>query len=188
MRLPRRVVFALLPAILLGCDHAPDVAKPTRPSQSVADPGTALFACGRWMSGVPSTEIASFDLEVTDLDARAAIERAGGKILHEYYVPMIRARLPVSAVPGLWSSRAIGAAFEVPAGKPPEFNGCIITTMAASDADLSFFQSVGVRLWPGANAGGHTTIATIPDGVVPAILSHPGVQAVYRTSTVCVAD
>ena len=67
--------------------------------------------------------MAEFDLGVGAATTADAIRQAGGTVLHEFNVPLIRARLPVSAVPDL--VRHVGYAVETRPEDGLEFDGLI---------------------------------------------------------------
>ena len=109
---PRMVMVVLL---ALGCA---DNVGPERgdPAQYVLDP--VVYACGGW-SSQPTVSLGLFDVfwglegpgdEGTGpkLKHRAWVLDAGGTIVHEFHVPMIRAILAPRRVPELRSNMVTG--------------------------------------------------------------------------------
>lgn len=67
-------------------------------------------------------------------------------MLHEFHVPLVRARLPVAAVPGLVNMRDVFHALEVGPEDTFEFDGLIGIPVPLSAHDQAFLESVGVKV------------------------------------------
>lgn len=180
MKPPIRAVLVLLATVMVGCGRA---SSPTRPP--APDPGNALFACGSWSPQEPTVGVAVFDLHVPGADPRQAIRDAGGVILHEYGVPLLRVRLRVDAVRDLYGVRYLWSARQVSEDQPPQFDGIVGTSTPLSAADRDFLESVGVIVLQEYPGGVRFIRALIPDAAVPALRQYPGVSSVEVNSLAC---
>lgn len=178
-----RIVAALVlvAALVAGCGRASSPTRPVTP-----DPGNAFYACGSWSPQKPAVGVAVFDLHVIGSDPRAAIEGAGGTVLHEYQVPLVRARLTVRAVQDLHAAGAVWFARQVGERQPLEFDGVVAIPTPLSPADLDFLAAAGVTVVEVAYGGGAFR-ARIPDAATPALRQYPGVRYVELNTVACVS-
>jgi len=178
------VIFLPAVALLASCGDDSVVEPRVTVVESARCTGPSMFACGHWSPCRPDSATATFDLDVIAPGSVEAIRKAGGTIVHEFNVPIVRAFLPVDAIPGLVNSRQVWAAFEVPPGSGLDFRGIIAFSLPLTSDDREFLASAGVTIkqeipWVDA------LTALIPDAAVPAIRMRPGVRHVEIDGVIC---
>jgi len=178
------VIFLPAVALLASCGHESVVEPQVAVVESMPCAGPSMFACGSWSPCRPNPAAAVFDLDMSAHGSVEAIRQAGGTIVHEFNVPIVRALLPVDAIPGLVSSRQISAAFEVPPESALDFGGFIGIPLPLTSDDREFLASAGVTIkheFTSIDA----VFALIPDAAVPAIRIRPGVRYVEINGVAC---
>jgi hypothetical protein len=172
-------------ALFSGCGHESSLVAPLlQPAPAGPPPcaGLAQYYCDAWQHCRPQAATATFDLLVSGAGGLDAIRQAGGTVLHEFNVPLVRATLPVDAVPTLWHDRWINHAREVAPESPFEFEGLIVLPLPLSTADREFLELSGVSITYESRA---LIVARIPDAAVPTIRNHPGVRFVEANGYEC---
>lgn len=175
-------------ALLLGCARATAPVVPPEPPapDPPPNPGNALFVCGKWSPQAPTVELAAFDLLVVGDAPIEEIRRAGGTVLHAYQVPLVRALVPVDAIPRLGSGLHIVHAQEVSVDGPLAFRGSVGFVGAATDADVELLRQLGVTDMRVGYRGLYVE-GDIPDAAVGAIRDHERVRWVEAKSYACLA-
>jgi hypothetical protein len=158
----------------------------------ISPPGRAtyIFACDTWTPEVPMANAALYDVffGVTDpLDPgeepseedRKAIDAAGGTILYEFNVPMIRARLKTSVV------QQLEANFVRSVANPRAYmvDALIGMPVPLLDEDRLFLEALGAEILHEIGTLGISAI--VPDEAVPLIRAHAGVRYVEQNGFVC---
>ena len=166
----------LLGALALRASAAPKGGGP--PGRTVYQ-----YACGGWSPEEPKAKKALFDVyfgrqRATDPDdgpsqaQREAIENLGGRIVYEYHVPMVRARLRVEAV-GLLEANFVRSVSK-PQKQRHVVDAIIGIPVPLSDLDREFLEDLGVII--SRELGFGAVSAIVPDESIPAIRSHEGVR------------
>lgn len=181
-------VTAVLGSLLCGCavGGSRGGAPQTSPVTS-GDTGVYLYSCGQWMREPPQLGRRLLDIKthshdtVTDASTLAArVRAAGGRVLHIYSVPRVRAEIDVAqaiALTGEVATVPDSARLDVPmwvslrAPLPAEDSA----RLAASGASFR-----AVRFGPGWLLGG-----TIPDSVIPRLGALPEAWDVRPMPGVC---
>jgi hypothetical protein len=179
-----RVRAAILVAMLLGgCggDDSTTVVVPPPPPGPCTAIGT--FACGAWDPCEPEGPDQEFEFHARVPAASAAIADSGGTVLHEYHVPIVRARIAVSAVEGLIAGGLVGSAIGNSPGAPFQFVGLIRIPTPLSSADRAFLISLQVVVLEEHDMD--FIRARIPDASVPAIEAHSGVSGIEADTIIC---
>jgi hypothetical protein len=174
-------------AVVLGCsDHtlspSPDPAgvqylwTPCVSVQSYPyDPNSG------WYPERPKAANALFDVF---LGSRDAILASGGQIVHEFNLPVIRAHLPVSAVPTLQANFVQSVE-----GSPNEFTLSEIVVgflQPSSTDDADFLLNLGAasvaEIYPGSSS---YLVRSMPDEAIPAIRANSRVRYVELNLVAC---
>ena len=171
-------------ALLAGCGHDSGVdPRPVLVDEPSTYVGPWNYLCGAWNPSHPTVASATFDLHVSP-GAVEKIREAGGTIVHEFNVPIVRAYLPVDAVPRLASTGHIWAALQVAPDSAFDFGGIIGIPTPLSGDDRNFLESAGVTIIQEFNHS-DAIYALIPDASVPAIRSRPSVRGLEINSIAC---
>jgi hypothetical protein len=180
----QRIALVLLTAGLCGCGSEDE----TVPSAPLPPPGPctaiASFACRAWDPCRPDGPEQEFEFAARTPGAVGAISDSGGTVLHVYHVPIVRARIAVSAVEGLISGGLVGSATGNSPGDPFQFEGVIRIPTPLSSADRAFLISVQVVVLEESDFD--FVRARIPDASVPAIRNHASVTAVEADTVICI--
>jgi hypothetical protein len=175
--------------LALGCT---DNLGPERgdPAQYVLDP--VRYTCGGW-SSQPTVSLGLFDvfwgLEGPDdvrtgpkLKHQAAVLDAGGTIVHEFHVPMIRAVLAPRRVPELGANMVTG----VPDATVFTVNVTVGYNRGFTDGDIELFESLGgvvTHQWAFING----IAGELPDSAIPILRARPEVLYVDGSGVACLA-
>jgi hypothetical protein len=136
------------------------------------------YACGQWIPEEPKPAQALFDVlfpregAADDPASQAqldAITGLGGKIVHAYRVPMVRARLRVGAV-GLLEANSVTL---VRKSHEHPVDALIGMDTPLSDEDREFLESAGAVVVAEFD---DVINAIVPDEAIPAIRARPGVE------------
>jgi len=183
MRSLTLLVLVLSAAGVLGCGRETTVQGVVAPPpEPCTEP--ASFICSAWRPCEPSVVTAVFEIQAAGPAIRDAIERAGGTVLHEYHVTLIRARLHVSSVPAL-VRRSV--ALQVRPDQGLEFDGLITFPHSVTTSDRGFLESIGVTVLREFQSI-PVIYALIPDAAVPAILSRAEGMYVEVNRYICGGD
>lgn len=171
--------------------EAIDELAPPPEAQNPAPPGRTVYEwhrpCipyqpGYWTPEEPRPARWLFDVWLV---SREQVVAAGGEIVHEYHLPVIRARLPVSAVPTLVANRVRSAE-----DTPNEYilsDVIIGFVQPPTDQDLEFLQSLGVTgFYPGYLGAAWGMAQRVPDESIPDILANPRVRYVELNIGGCI--
>ena len=174
----RVVRCALWALIVVSCAFA--LRASAAPAEKASSSRTVFqYACGQWIPEEPKPAQALFDVlffrsgsDADDGPSQAqldAITNLGGKIVHEYNVQMVRARLRIDTVGSLQAS------FVRSAKKPHEHtvDALIGMNVPLSDEDRDFLQDVGAIVLA---EDGSVVNALVPDEAIPAIRARGGVR------------
>jgi len=136
---------------------------------------------GGWHPERPKATNALFDVF---LGSRDAILASGGQIVHEFNLPVIRAHLPVSAVPTLQANFVQSVE-----GSPNEFTLSEIVVgflQPSSTDDADFLLSLGAASvaegYPGSSS---YLVKSMPDEAIPAIRANSRVRYVELNLVAC---
>ncbi len=161
------------------------------PAQYVLDP--VRYACGGWSPSEPNVNLGLFDIfwglrELGDVgtgprsEHRAAVLEAGGTLVHQFNVPMIRAILSLRRVPELGANLVTG----VPDASVFIVDVGVGYSRRLTDSDIDFFESLG-----GAVTHRFTSINAIagelPDSAIPMLRARPEVRYVEGNGVSCLA-
>lgn len=152
------------------------------------------FASGAWQPASPPATRTLIDLrfwkdgiatEPAPEDV-AAVEAAGGRIVHRFHGPMARAELDISAVPGLaWPRGPLNSAATVP--DPGAFEIALIVMLDhdLTADDLRAVEALGGRVTHEYHAlEGYAVV--IDDARVPEVRGLPGVELAGFSAVYCV--
>jgi hypothetical protein len=174
-------------AVVLGCYDQP--LSPSRdPAGKVqylwtpcVDNSHPNASSGGWYPEEPKAANALFDVF---LGSRDAILASGGQIVHEFNLPVVRAHLPVSAVPTLQANFVQSVE-----GPPNEFILSEILVgflQPSSTDDADFLLNLGAasvaEVYPGSSS---YLVRSIPDESIPAIRANPRVRYVTLNLVAC---
>ena len=184
---PRMVMVVLLAS---GCT---DNLGPERgdPAQYVLDP--VSYVCGGWSPSQPTVSLGLFDVfwglegpgdvgTGPKLKHQAAVLDAGGTIVHEFHVPMIRAILAPRSVPGLGANMVTG----VPDATVFTVNVGVGYNRGFTDGDIELFESLGgvvTHQWAFING----IAGELPDSAIPILRARPEVRYVEGDGVMCLA-
>jgi hypothetical protein len=151
------------------------------------------YVCDQWNPSAPSTARCLFDLHFIPrlgdpLDGpseaeRDAVRRAGGRIVYEFHLPTIRARLCVSEIP------PAGAYWVESVADPGKHvvDALIGIPLPLSAEDRAFLVGLGVEII-GEIAFIDVIHAFVPDASIPAIRAHPDVRYLEEDARGCLVD
>jgi hypothetical protein len=116
-----------------------------------------------------------------------AIQAAGGRVLYQFWVALVRAELDTGAVRSLVKGPAAiaNAAFTVPDTTKFDANVQIFYDRAITDADKEALRALGVSEID--EAPNPVLEASVPDSLIPLIAALPRVQYVRATGWGCAA-
>lgn len=172
---------ALLATVACQESLGPDRGDPAEYAFSTA----VSFACGSWFPSQPATSLGLFDVELArndgDLDdgpsrnQLRSIVRSGGTVIHSFHVDMVRAILPLAAVPALGASRVRGvtAPHDLTVRVFVGFHGAI---------DGSAILDLGGVI---ASMFGQTVVAVLPDAAIPVLRRRPSIRYVEQVGSGC---
>lgn len=137
----------LIGPVLAACG---DPGPRGRPDPADVALDSVQFACGDWSPSEPDVALGLFDVfwgqEGSEdpgtgprPEHRAAVLAAGGTVVHEFHVPMIRAILPPERVPDLDANLVTGVQ-DATAFRVDVFVGY---GRAVTPEDIAFFESLG---------------------------------------------
>jgi len=141
---------------------------------------------GGWHPEKPKAATALFDVF---LGSRDAVLASGGQIVHEFNMPVIRAYVPVAAVPTLQANFVQSVE-----GSPNEFTlSEILVTFPqpSSTEDVDFLLSLGAASvtdtypWPTSYPYKSYLVKSMPDESIPAIRANPRVRHVELNLVAC---
>ena len=139
-----------------------------------------------WYPEKPKAATALFDVF---LGSRDAVLASGGQIVHEFNMPVIRAYVPVAAVPTLQANFVQSVE-----GSPNEFTlSEILVTFPqpSSTEDVDFLLSLGAASvtdtypWPTSYPYKSYLVKSMPDESIPAIRANPRVRYVELNLVAC---
>ncbi len=133
-----------------------------------------VYACERWTPAQPVAAVDLFDVFGPSNVLRQAVLQAGGRIVHEFNVPTVRARLRVSEIPGL----PLGF-YAISVEQPNRYpvDAIIGFRAAVTDTDRAFLASVGATILKEYRFI-HAVHAIVPDEAIPAVRANPSVRYV----------
>ena len=151
------------------------------------------YACGQWSPEEPKPAQGLVDVLFSkgggtdDPPTQAqldAITAAGGKIVHAYHVPMVRARLRIESVGLLAANTAalVNSVTLVKKNKEHPVDAQVRMDGPLSDADRDFLEDVGAVVVAEFGTGFN---AIVPDEAIPAIRSHAGVELLEVSRIFC---
>lgn len=167
-----------------GCTSPTDAAAPV----VILPDATYLFACSAWTPGPPPTTRTLLDIRSwqnsRDPEPSAelvkAIELAGGRAVHRYNGPMVRAELDVAAVARLHANFAQSVADP----DSHDVHVIVMLTHPVSAADVQAVEALGGRvLTQWTIVDGYA--AVIDDSGVPALRALPGVASASFDGIYC---
>jgi hypothetical protein len=151
------------------------------------------FVC-EWEPRPPSTKRVVVDLSlhasnygrIPNAEDVRAVQAAGGRVLYQFRVALLRAELDTGAVRALVKGRAAiaNAAFTVPDTTKFDANVQIFYERAITDADKDALRALGVVE---VDQSDPVLEASVPDSLIPRIEVLPGVQFVRATGWGCAA-
>jgi hypothetical protein len=168
------------------------VAWAAQPFETPPGQASYEYMCGTWVPEAPNTRWVLLDVCMCGWDGgsvyhepteaqREVIRSLGGKILYEFNVPFIRARLPFSEVENLdfwcWAQ-------SVPHPKRYPVDLLIGLEEPLSDRDREFLSSLGVVIL--SESSGRPSIhAIVPDASIPAIRSSLALRYLEPNFRIC---
>ena len=174
-------------AVVLGCSDQPlspsrdPVGKVQYLWTPCVDNSHPNASNGGWYPEEPKAANALFDVF---LGSRDAILASGGQIVHEFNMPVVRAHLPVSAVPTLQANFVQSVE-----GPPNEFilSEILVGFLQPSTTDdADFLLNLGAasvaEVYPGFSS---YLVKSIPDESIPAIRANPRVRYVTLNLVAC---
>ena len=204
MSLRSTLAALLLGASLAGCVAPTEVAPlpEALPQRDLTlDPGriappTILYACGRWTP--PTAPLAAWlltdvhfgrrsDADPLDRPRAADVElvaRLGGRVVHRFHAPAVRAWLETARIPELAAAGHFVAVLAVP--DPARYDVPVIVAYRAPvrDADVRAFEQLGGLV--GRRFDLSPLIAGyVPDQSLPALRRDPAVAYVELNQVAC---
>lgn len=193
MRIPRsRLVRAVNSSLMVslcafgahGCTSPTDAVAPV----VILPDETYLFACNAWTPATPPTTRTLLDIRSMQNSSDAgpsdnlirAIQRAGGRVVHRYNGPMVRAELNVAAVARL----GVNFAQTVADTDAHDVHLIVQLTRPVTAADVQAVEALGGRVlsqW--TIIDGYA--AVIDDSKVPALRALPGVASASFDGMFC---
>lgn len=159
-----------LPLLLAACGQPlePDLGDPAQ----YAFPAEIRYACGAWAPAPPVATFGLFDIhfgrstsDTPDGPPSAenirAIRRAGGVVVHRFNLAMVRAVVPVAAVPGLAVAGVLGVT-------DPAHTDVVVFVGFHSGVDEAAIVARGgtvIRSYPSLNA----MLVRVPDDRLPGL-------------------
>jgi hypothetical protein len=188
-----RVAVAVLAAsaCLVSCG--------TSMAQSRHAPGQTdyIYACGGWFPAEPRAAVEFFDVfgcsgDVGPTDVlRQAVIQAGGRIVHEFNVGAVRAKLRVSQIPGLVSQvpglPPACAAFSVAQINRYPVDAIVGFRADVTEDDRAFLVSVGATIVSELKFVCAVN-AIVPDEAIPEVRAHPSVRYLEWNGIGCLLD
>jgi hypothetical protein len=183
-----RLVLLVVPALMIptGAVHS------VQPFEVPPGQATYEYLCGFWIPEEPRTNWILVDVCMCGFDGgrdftgpteaqREVIRELGGKLLYEFNVPFIRARMPVAAMGSLdyfcWV-QSVSHPRRYPVEMFIGLNGPL------SAADRAFLESLGVVIVR-EPPHGRSVLAIIPDASIPAVRTQGGFRYVEPNGRVC---
>ncbi len=170
-------------AILLSCcSHS----NPVEPDYSAFAVDSVIYKCGRWFPAPPEQSrglfdiFLSFDYTEDGMEAwrdhgmepwqRHMVESAGGVIIHEFHVPVVRVLIEAADLPPMNKyARGVTDIDDYPVRLTFMFKSAI------TQEDRDFLLAMGARDLEEYALDPFTTpevmVAVVPDGGVPAVLA-----------------
>ena len=150
-------------------------------------PQVYTFACERWSPGVPPARRTVLDVLFRSdstgrarLSDRQQLEVLGGRIIHVFNVPLVRAEVDIGAVPRLWGAspdRHFITARTVLDTTALEVGLSVMLDHDLSDTDIAAVETLGGRVTSRWDAlEGYAVV--VPDSIVPAVRRLPGISVV----------
>jgi len=146
-----------------------------------------LFICGTWEPEEPKAAWGLFDvffgIHGGPTEAQLhAIQNAGGRIVYEFNLPVVRARLPVSAVP------LVEAEYVQSVSRPNVHADDVIIgiPLPLSDLDRQFLDDIGAIVLNEFDFI-DAIHAIVPDESIPALALLPGVSYIELNGFRCPA-
>ncbi|CAN5326946.1 hypothetical protein BH24GEM2_BH24GEM2_14180 [soil metagenome] len=151
------------------------------------------FMCGSWApraSAQGERVMADLQLVSQNLGSRPsartleAIRAAGGKVLHTYHVPMVRAEIDTAAVRHLATlpNPVVHSARIVTDTTPREVTLEVNYDHLIQAVDAKRLVDIGAR---NAGRSPRGMITNVPDSIIPRIADLPGVTRVTLASAIC---
>ncbi len=131
---------------------------------------------------------ARFAIRYPNAEDVRAVQAAGGRVLYQFRVALLRAELDTGAVRALVKGPAAiaNAAFTVPDTTKFDANVQIFYDRAITDADKDTLRTLGVVEVD--QASNPVLGASVPDSLIPRIGALPGVQFVRATGWGCAVE
>lgn len=184
-----RVGFVLL-GLAAGCS---DATEPRARVELLAE-RYVFGPCGQgWTPEVPPVTRTVVDVRLLgsgtgpDPAQVAAIERAGGRILRRFNIPMVRAELDIQAVPSLFGPEGVANYAETVTDLARHDVVLIVfLSRDLTDADIAAVQALGGRIQSRLDfLEGY--IVEIDDDAIPQVRALPDVKLVGANSYGCYA-
>ena len=188
--MPWTIASFLSGCLLCGCIFGPLHAQIER-----QDTPELLFLCG-WKSGPPGTRRVTVDLALEaghlnrtpDSDDIRAVQAAGGRVLYQFRIAVLRAELDTGAIRDLIDGpHAIAnAAYTVPDTAKYDAYVQVFYKRSITNQDEDALDQLGL---PDRLKMPIPVIQTVtPDSLIPRIAALPGVDFVRATSIACLAS
>src|SRR2546427_3880468 len=181
--------FLLSAFLVSGCILAPLRAQTSPQTRDTAD---LAFVC-EWQPRSPITKRVIVDLSLhagqfnrtPNADDSRAVEAAGGRVVYQFRVALLRAELDTGAVRALVndSSGIADAAFTVPDSSKFDASVQIFYKHPITDHDEEALRHLGV--YDVARMPIPVLQTAVPDSLIPRITALPGVDFVRATAWGC---
>ena len=186
----KRSCLLVLPFVV-ACIATPLLAQATPVKELYPE---LAFVC-EWEPRPPITKRVIVDLSLgasnygrmPNAEDVRAVQAAGGRVLYQFRVALLRAELDTGAVRALVKGPAAiaNAAFTVPDTTKFDANVQIFYRRAITDTDKETLRALGVLEID--QAPNPVLEASVPDSLIPLIAALPGVQYVRATGWGCAA-
>lgn len=117
-----------------------------------------------------------------------AVRAAGGRVLYEFHVALLRAELDTASIRALSSGRTaiVDAAYSVPDTSEFDADLQVFYARPINDADEAAMRHLGTSiLWRNPTAYPHVLEVRAPDSLFSRIAALPGVQFVRANAVAC---
>jgi hypothetical protein len=117
-------------------------------------------------------------------DEVGLVEAHGGKVLHRFHVPAVRARIALARVPALVSGEAWVFVRQVPDAASQGVVVVVDHGVAAGEAEVAAFEALGGRVLE-RHAGHPLLVGILPDEAIPALRASLGAGRVSAERVYC---
>jgi hypothetical protein len=171
---------------LSGCGDGP--AGPQSPPPVVSAPRVQLipfvFTCNRFSPPINPEALVLADLYL-GTGIEAAVQEAGGRVVHRFNVPVLRVEIRAGSIPGLPKiDQALGV---TDAGRHGIKEAVVTYSRTTTEADVQQLKALGgseIHQLQSVDL----IVATLPDASIPSVRRLGGVTEVGLEKHVCMDD